>query len=433
MKKMNRLFARLLVGFLFITCANAQDSAIDRSRVFAREGTKAYRAGEFRAALKEFTSALALRPDHPTLMYNVAAMSVRAGHPEIALRYLDTVAAMGLVYEPRADSDFVSLFGASAFESVADRFRENARPTRRTHVAFRVRPAGIVTEGIAYDPVSARFFVGSVRVPSIVQRTSQKRPERFSRSADNLWSILGMTVDARKRLLWVCTAALPQTQGLAQQDEGRTALLSYDLESGFLMRRVILSDTLQPHVLGDVVVNRKGDVYVTDSRSPVIYCMQTTDKTLQPFLESPEFSSLQGITLSPDESTLYVADYSRGLFIVDLNTRRIVLHSPLPNVTLLGIDGLSTFGSSLIAVQNGINPHRVSRLGLNATGDSVVSYEILASNEEGFAEPTLGVVVGDDYYFNAASQWESIGERGALKEDVSPKDHVVLSLPLGKQ
>jgi hypothetical protein len=55
-------------------------------------------------------------------------------------------------------------------------------------------------------------------------------------------------------------------------------------------------------------------------------------------------------------------------------------------------------------VQNGIVPNRIVRLDLAAGGLAVNHVQILAMNPAMMDEPTIGKVVGSDYYFVGASQ-----------------------------
>jgi hypothetical protein len=66
-------------------------------------------------------------------------------------------------------------------------------------------------------------------------------------------------------------------------------------------------------------------------------------------------------------TTLYVADYSNGIFAIDRRTTDVrALKVPL-NVSLLGVDGLyAADAKTLIATQNGTNPFRILRINARA-------------------------------------------------------------------
>ena len=85
-----------------------------------------------------------------------------------------------------------------------------------------------------------------------------------------------------------------------------------------------------------------------------------------------------------------------------------------PFTSAYGIDGLYRHGNDLVAVQNGIRPHRVVAFSLSADGGSVTASRILASGLAEFDEPTLGVVHGGDFYFVANSHWNRFDRENRL-------------------
>jgi sugar lactone lactonase YvrE len=137
-----------------------------------------------------------------------------------------------------------------------------------------------------------------------------------------------------------------------------------------------------------------------------------------------------GLALSPDEKTLYVADYSRGIARVDRASREVTFLTPRADATLAGIDGLAMDKGDLISVQNGVKPHRVVRIALEPDGGSVRSVTILEMGHPSYNEPTLGVVAGRDFVYVANSQW-GLFDRGAGKWQADRlKEPVILRLPL---
>ena len=94
----------------------------------------------------------------------------------------------------------------------------------------------------------------------------------------------------------------------------------------------------------------------------------------------------------PDSPRL--SDYVGGLFrvrLADYNVERVVADD---TISLFGIDGLYRRGNELIAIQNGIQPHRVAAFTLGKDGTSVTNARVLARNLPEFDEPTLGIVAG---------------------------------------
>jgi hypothetical protein len=162
----------------------------------------------------------------------------------------------------------------------------------------------------------------------------------------------------------------------------------------------------------------------------VLYRVPLHGDTLERFLESPLLLSAQGLAPAPDRRTLYVADYARGIIKVDLRTRRAALMPAADTVLALGVDALAWTRSGLIGVQNGVTPHRVVRLTLDVAGEKVIRSEVLERAHPAYDEPTLGVVVGDDFFYIADGQWERFGEDGTVADAGALRPTVVLRLRL---
>ena len=129
-----------------------------------------------------------------------------------------------------------------------------------------------------------------------------------------------------------------------------------------------------------------------------------------------------------DQKHLFLADYAKGLFVIDVATRQV--KSVAADFTLLGIDGLYSYKGTLLAVQNGVNPQRLVRYFINKTLDRVDHFEVLEANNPIFDEITLGVLVKNDFYFIANSQWGAIDKNGKLAPNDKLTDPTILKLRL---
>ena len=171
-----------------------------------------------------------------------------------------------------------------------------------------------------------------------------------------------------------------------------------------------------------------GRVYVNDGLHPRIWTIPPGGE-LSVFVENDAMGGTQGLALSADGKILYASDY-RGLFAIDVATRRVRRLSVPPDLALNGIDGLVIHGSSLVAIQNGVRPHRVIQVDLAPDGVTVSGVRILVMNHDDLDEPTLGVVVGDTLYFTADSQGQKFLNE---KKRIAPeemREAIILKLPL---
>jgi hypothetical protein len=293
-----------------------------------------------------------------------------------------------------------------------------------------MREKGLVTEGIAYDPARETFYVSSVHKRKIVSIGPDGAAKDFATEREGLWSVLGMKVDAGRRHLWATSAALPQMMNYREEEKGRSAIFKFDLSTGKLLKKYLLPAGPKKHLLGDLVLNSRGDVFATDSLTPALYRIDHRKDELEVFIEGEPFVAAQGLDLSEDEKLLFVADYSRGIFVIDLRTGKHFNLATPPNATLLGIDGLYFYRRSLVGTQNGTNPQRIIRLHLDKSLRAVERLEILEANNPLFDEPTLGVRVRDAFYYIANSQWGAVDEKGQLAPAEKLREPVILKVKL---
>ena len=345
------------------------------------------------------------RPQHPTLLYRLAIALDRNGQREEAVRALDRIAAMGFVYDVEKD------FPHPRYAEVRKRIARNARPIGTARHEFTIDRLGLIPEGMARD--GKRFFVSSVRMKTIYADGRE--------FATAPWGVFGMCADPKRGVLWATTTALPQVEGYVAEDKGKSALLKIDLRNGRILETLRVDGE---HHFGDVTVAPDGEVYVSDSASPVIYRVEGS--ALQPFVKR-DFVSLQGLAASG--RTLYVADYSKGLFAIDRRTLDIQSLKVPHTVSLLGVDGLyAVDATTLVATQNGTYPNRILRIRLAPGGLRVMAVETLLANVPELGDPTLGVVANGRFYFNARAQWDLFGDDGKISDPLRLSEAVVLSV-----
>ncbi len=409
----------------------AQVDPVVQSRAAYREAVAAYKARDLPAFLQHAEEASRLRPTHGGAVYALASAHALLGDTAEAIAALHRYADLGYTADVAADSDFVALARVPAFARVRGEIERNGTPLSKGRPAFTLPQTDLLTEGIAYDPISRSFFVGSVRHRKVLRVDRRGGVTEFVASGTGgLWAPLGMRVDSARGALWVASTAVPQMSGYAPADSFRSGLFRFDLADGHPTGRYPAPNDARPHALGDLIVARNGDVYTTDSRAPTIYRLPAGGDSLETFVDSPLLLSAQGLALDADERSLYVADYARGLLRIDLATRAISLMPAPDNVLALGIDGLYLTDGTLVGIQNGITPHRVARFALSADGSRVVSVRVLERARPDYAEPTLGVVVGKDLFYVANSQWERFGDDGRIEAPDSLRPPLVLRLRL---
>jgi hypothetical protein len=420
---------------LSATAAAAADTtAVLQGRTAMREARLAYDRKDYPGFLAATSKALELLPGNPEATYNLACAYALTGQASKAVGLLQQLVALGVDFRFEQDPDLASLRNIAAMKALAATQATLRQPAGRAEPAFTLAEAEFLPEGIAYDSVSKSFFVGSVHQRTVLRiDSSGKINTLLGKGKEEIDAPLGMVVDAQRRQLWVCTSAVPEMLGYTKQ-EGvvTTALVQVDLTSGKVLKRIKpFADGLM-HSLNDVVVASDGTVYVSDTSGTVLYRVKPGTENLEMIIRPGPLASPQGLALSADEKHLFVADYGLGLFLVEVATSTITLIDAPATTTLAGIDGLIRHGNSLLAIRNGFRPHAVVQIDLDASGIKVDKLRMLVANHSTFDEPTLGVLVGNELYFIANSQWPLFSARAQGKSVGRPKPPQVLKLTLGK-
>lgn len=427
---MKRILVFCFSILIFAAFANAQTSAeVAESAKLERQATEDYRAKKHASFLENIKRASDLRPNHPRLFNSLAHAYALNGKPNKALTILERLAAMDLFFAVEKENDFKSFFDSPRFKKIRTKFAENQKAVNRSEKAFTISQKNLITESVAYDASAKRFFVSSIHKRKIVSIDENSKVSDFSSDTDGLWSVSGIRVDEKRKILWAATTAFPQMENFQKDDDGKSGVFKYDLQTGKLLKKYLLSNESAKHALGDLIIAKNGDVYASDSVSPNVYRIDAKKDELEIFLASDYFNSLQGLAFSPDEKIMFAADYSKGVFKIEMKNKKIAQIKPDANTNPIAIDGLYFHRGNLIAIQNGFRPHRVARFVLNKDFSRITKSETLEANHADFNEPTLGAIVGDDFYFIANSQWNLVDESGKLAED-KLKEPVILRLKL---
>jgi streptogramin lyase len=421
-----------VAGALLLGAAVAAAPADDRAalRQAQEQARAAYDKKDYAAFLAHSRRSADLAPRSTRALYNLACAQALTGHAKEALGLLDRLARMGLALDPASDSDFASIKDLPEFQALARRFAAAAEPLARATLAFTLSQPDLITEGIAHDPASGDFFVSSVHRRKILRVDGSGVARDFTgEGQDGLMAVMALGVDAPRRALWASTAGVTYMTGFRKEDEGRSFLFEYDVQTGKLRRRLGLPAAVTGGHLSDLTVSPGGDVYVSDPDSGRVYRLAAGEKELRVLVPPGPLGSPQGLALSADGRWLFAADYTQGIARIDPRSGAVTLLGAPEDTALTGIDGLIEVDGGLVGIQNGIRPHRLLKLQLDAAATRIASVSVLERAHPRWDEPTLGVRVGRDLFYVATSQYGAIQKDGTLARD-KLQPPVVLRLPL---
>jgi sugar lactone lactonase YvrE len=339
----------------------------------------AYREGDYERAAGALERAAALNPASLRTRYNLACTYALTGRHEEALDLLGRLVQARVDYGIAREEDFAALRSHARFQRLLAELEERLAPVSTSERLFTLK-AGIIPEGIAYDEATGRTFVGSMRTGEVYAVSNDGEAAPFAALDEGRrLAALGLRVDARRHLLWSVGAPLDVTEGQDAASGARSAVFGFDLESGILEARYEADPALGN--LEDLVIAPDGSLYLSGERPGVL---RAGGEVVEPLRTDPAIVGGNGIALSADGGTLFVASYPVGIAAVHLESGAARFLASPSEQPLYGIDGLYVRGNDLIVVQNGVTPWRLVRLSLDAGLTAITGARLLE-----FAHPDI--------------------------------------------
>ena len=423
MTRSHRLLA-LLLAFVPLripaqaTGHPAVDSASVARAAWARMNA-ARRAGDLVTARAEALRAATAWPTQPAYQWAHAVLAARTADTAGALAALQAYASLGVGHELDSDSVIAALRGVPGFDAVLAAHDRNRAPVVHGAVFRQTRDTTLWPEGVDYDARTGDFYVGSIRHRTVVRvgRNGTTR-DLWPAGTNGVGAVLGVRVDVSRRRIWATTSGMKQMDGYAPGDSALAALLRIDARTGRIEQRWDLPVVPGGHVLGDVAVGPRGEVWFSDSNEPVLYRLRPDADTLDRF-RHPLFRSLQGIAPTRDGQFVYVADYSHGLLRVRVSDGSAIRLPDAPGSTSLGCDGIVLYRGAIVAVQNGVTPARIVRFALGGAGDSIAAARVLDQQPALAPEPTIGTMVIGRFVYVANGQFEAHDDEGRRRPNTT--------------
>ncbi len=368
------------------------------------QATEAYKKGDYESFLKGMQQVDRLRPNHPTILYNLSIAYAKNDFTDQALRTLERVLWMNTNYPFDSDTSFNSINTLPGFENLVSLKKELITPYRTSTLFKEIDKEHIIhAEGIAYDEKSGTFFLGDVRSPKIIRVSADGRVTAFG-EATRLQSVMGMDIDNKRGLLWVCSS--PMDEMLQEKEDKLSAgVLAFEVESGRLIHSGYAESS--EALFGDLIVAENGDVYTTSSAAShaAIYKFDIKSQQFKLFHLFEDLISLQGLTFDKAQENLFFSDYREGLFKLNLASGARTKLMNYTRQSLKGVDGLYMHNNRLIAVHNGLRPFQLTAYQLNVDQTAITSFEQLDRALPEMGEPTLGALTGGSLYYIANSPW----------------------------
>lgn len=407
---MRQLIALGLVATLGAAAIWDPAEQAQRGRQAWRDAVTALRSGDSSAALAHLRLAHDAWPPQPAYSEGLVRLAARLRDHDVLLRTLQLLAEQGLGASVANDPAVTTL---AAHDSAVARARSAV--LRATTGPERSR-AQVVTADTLFFPEGLDIsddgtrFITSLRHRNVwMQRGSAPGRWLLPQSVEGRAAVFGVKVAADGRSVWLTLAPTPHMQPRPADSAVVAELWQVDRASGRLLRRLRLGDG--KGVPGELALTDDGNVLVSDATLGRLYRLRPRANSVEtithPLLRSP-----QGIAVLGGKRHAIVADWSHGLLRWELETDTITAVETASSMALLGIDGLLRVGNELIAVQNGVQPMRVLRIGLDEWATRVTSATVIDRPGETAGEFTVAAQHGDSISYVASSSWPFWDERG---------------------
>jgi hypothetical protein len=359
----------------------------------------AVRQNDLVSAQSEIAAARSLLPSAPSVLLMSAQIDLAAGKPETAKVWLRDYIRRGLWFDPARHTGLAALLTPD--EQVA--LSENGKGIGGFTTLARIEDLRLA-ESVAV--IRDQVYYTTIH-DGALNRIGKAAP--IHALPDKLG---GYGIAAERNVIWMAVSP----------DQAASATAASPAE-------IVRIDTASPSPpkifigaagsrFGDIAVGAQG-VYVSDTGTGQILRLEPEVGAWQPLVPAGRLPSPQGMAESADGKMLIVADYTSGLYVVDLANGGIS-HLPVPETTsLVGIDGVTRWGEDVIAVQNGLQPPRILRIRLKYGWKSIEYVSVILQGGE-LDEPTNGTTAGNRYIFVARSQWSDFESEGIAKATHGP-------------
>lgn len=390
----------LLVGCT-VTLASYAWSASARPEADAMQQTAVPASASVSQRLRDEIKALEhLLPqllDHGAALFLLAHDYARLGEQTKAMDLLKQSVMLDEGFDPGNDKAFAPLVGDPEFRNLIQRVRRQNPPVHRAHVAFTVTQNDLFPEGLAVDPATHVFYMGSEYHNKIVRISEAGQVTDFVKEGMyDLMPVGGVHVDPTDHSIWCATDA---------GTKNRSEIVHFDAR-GILLERYT-PRTAGPHDLNDLVLRGGNEIYVTDTEGNRVFRFHRESHLFEELnLDRPVFEP-NGITVSDDGDLLYIAD-DLGVIRMDLRTNHAQDVKAAAHDTMAGVDGLYWYDGGLVGVEYGTGAYRVMQWKLSADGREVRSSETLERGTDMVRDPTTGAILDGKFYFMANTGIENL-------------------------
>jgi hypothetical protein len=419
----------MIRSLLSIVMASVCLSAFSQNNLqsYVGQAREAYKANDYKKFYELILEANKLHPYHQGILYQSGLAAALNNKTDEAVTFLTKAVNIKADFD-LTSPDLSSLQSNPAFQKLKTQQPELQKKIITSDTAFIIKDRTAHIESIARGESPNTFYLGSIHKRKIISVDATGKAVDFTiPGQDGLASVFGVKVDQKKKILWACSSPMREMENY---DTALTsAVFKYDLKSKKLLKK-FLPAKKREYVFGDLTLDPSGNVFISDSKNNIIFSVNEKSGILDEYFTSDEFWNLQGITFSDDGMSMFIADYIKGVFKLDVTTKQLSFLKSSFDASLKSIDGLTFYKNSLIAIQNAIFPMRVTQYLLNSSQNGLTEYKIIDRGHPAFNEPTIGCIDGNNFYYVANSLWSGYTDDQRQKPESELQDVIILKAKL---
>lgn len=392
------------------------------------EAMNAYRQNDYALFYDKIKEAHEFHPYHQGILYQFGIAAALTNRSDEAIQKLKQAILINADFD-LFNPDVHLLKELDAFKKLLTLQKESQKLILNSDTSFVLKDRTLHVEGIDYSKSNQTFYFGSIHKRKIIQVTKDGKVSDFCSSGfEGMTSIFGVKVDEKRNLLWACSSPMEEMENY--DTLSTSYVYKFEMSSGKLLKRYEMPADIKSCIFGDLLLDEAGTVFISDSKNNLILTVTGKSEKIERYFDSKEFWNIQGLALTPDSKFMFIADYIKGIFRLDLKTKELKTIINTLDVSLKGIDGLYFYHNSLIAIQNGVAPLRCSRYYLNQNLDAIGDFKIIDRKHPAYNEPTLGVIVDSLFFYIANSQWGGYTNDHQLNPETKLQDIVILKSSL---
>jgi hypothetical protein len=289
-----------LIVFCLVFCHSFSQT----QKEMYNQSIQAYQNKDFGKFLQLTQKLDSVRPSHPTYTYNLACAFALNGKNNDAISVLEKCLLMNSKINFEAEADLASLKNADQYKRITELKSKLETSIATSGKVVSLSEKTLHPEGLLYLSKSKAWLAASIRNRKIVSFDIKTGQCTDWFTDEGLLSVFAMKADRKENVLWVSTSVMPEMKGYSKSLEGKSEILKINIRTKKVLQRFPLEGN---HVLGDLVLAKNGDVYISDSGEATILKISNDKMSVWMDLKN-EALNLQGLTFNDDESQLFIAD-----------------------------------------------------------------------------------------------------------------------------